>query len=100
MIGIFWNVCGAGKPLFCRNLRYMIRKNEADFVVIIEPKISGARAASVCDRINMDSNFRVEARGFSGGIWIVWDSARVMISVLASNDHCIHAVVTKNNIDV
>lgn len=38
--------------------------------------------------------FRVEAIGFSGGIWILWNSNSVGLEILAYSDQLIHAILS------
>ena len=39
---------------------------------LLETKCSGERADVVCHRLGFDSWVRVEALGYSEGIWILW----------------------------
>ncbi|KAH9781703.1 reverse transcriptase domain-containing protein [Citrus sinensis] len=41
-------------------------------VVLLEHHISGYKVDNFIKRIGFDKSYRVEAEGFSGGIWILW----------------------------
>lgn len=40
--------------------------------------------------------FALEARGYSGGIWCLWDSNRIEVEVLTCNVQAINLAVLKN----
>ncbi|KAJ8767163.1 hypothetical protein K2173_013560 [Erythroxylum novogranatense] len=64
---------GAAAPIFRRTLREYIREHRPDIVIILEPRISGVEA----DR-------RIEAQGFSGGIWVWWKHNVLTLSSFSS----------------
>lgn len=39
---------------------------------LLEPRVSGTKADEVIDKLDFQYSHRVEAIGFSGGIWIGW----------------------------
>lgn len=67
-----------------------------NFVAILEPRISGQRSEDVCRRIGLQGCVRVEASGFSGGIWCLWNPARINISVVATTTDCVHLAINHN----
>lgn len=93
MNGVFWNCRGAGKKRFPGLVRDYVRMYHLNFVAILEPRISGSQADHVVHRIGLGGSIRVEARGFSGGIWCLWNPAAINISVLAREEFCIHLKV-------
>ncbi|GMH31533.1 hypothetical protein Nepgr_033376 [Nepenthes gracilis] len=54
-------------------------------VVLVETKISGVRADIASSRIGFGASTRVEAQGFSGGIWVFWRDDRVKVNILSRN---------------
>lgn len=68
-----WNCQGAKSSLFIDTIRFFIQKYQLHVVVLLEPRISGIQADRTISRIGLPNSFRVEATGFSGGIWILWD---------------------------
>lgn len=90
MNGIVWNCRGAGGPNFPSLIRDYVRMHHLNFVALLETRISGSRAEEVCCKVGLQGCFRVEANGFSGGIWCLWNSGRLNISVPASDTYCVH----------
>lgn len=79
-----WNCQGAGNPKFHRILKEYLRDFEPDVVVLVKIRISGLRADSVIKGIKMPHSHRVEAQGFSGGIWLLWETD-VIVDVESNN---------------
>ncbi|XP_050222138.1 uncharacterized protein LOC126672232 [Mercurialis annua] len=87
-----WNVQGAGSKARKRVFRNFCLKYRLDIVGIVEPRISGRKADDFVKASGFDFSHRVEANGFSGGIWILWKSV-VKVEVLINNKHFIHVRV-------
>lgn len=56
-------------------LKEYLREFNPDIIVLVETIISGPKAVNVIRRIGFSNSHRVEARGFSGGIWVLWKSS-------------------------
>ena len=50
----------------------MVQNYKPLLVVLLEPHISGYKADNFIKRSGFDKSYRVEAEGFSGGIWVLW----------------------------
>jgi hypothetical protein len=88
-----WNCRGAGSNRFC-SIVYDFRKAYGiEIMAFIEPRISGRAAGKVIDKLNFDSNFKVEAEGKSGGIWLLWNKGGVDLRVLNSSKNLVHVLV-------
>ncbi|XP_031105341.1 uncharacterized protein LOC116010192 [Ipomoea triloba] len=74
MISIIWNCQGAGGKGFHRVLKNLIQTHRPDILGLVEPKVSGSQANVVCSKLGYSDWIRVEAVGFSGGIWVFWNS--------------------------
>ncbi|WCJ37367.1 DNAse I-like superfamily protein [Euphorbia peplus] len=61
-------------------------------LVLVETKCSGILADNVIKKIGFDFSHRVEAIGFAGGIWVLWNNP-IKISVLASSWQFVHLQV-------
>ena len=68
---MFWNVKGATLLVFYRFFGSLIKNYKPVMVVLLEPGISGYKADDFIKRISFDKSPRVEATGFSEGIWIL-----------------------------
>ncbi|XP_021758496.1 uncharacterized protein LOC110723447 [Chenopodium quinoa] len=75
-----WNVQGAGNKL--ASIRELIRINDQTILALVETHLSGEQAQKICDRIGFSGQTRVEAQGFSGGIWLFWRNELVTVNVL------------------
>ncbi|KAL8153415.1 hypothetical protein V2J09_011175 [Rumex salicifolius] len=95
MNSLFWNCNGAGKTGFGKKINYLIRRNHINTLVLFEPKISGTLAENVCKGFSLKNSFRIEARGFSGGIWLLWDDDFDLFEVISVNDNFIRINVSK-----
>ncbi|KAL4364157.1 hypothetical protein GQ457_04G008120 [Hibiscus cannabinus] len=63
---------GALDPVVARSFKLLCRSKMPDIVAIFEPRISGRAADGFIRKSGFEFSFRVEARGFSGGIWVLW----------------------------
>lgn len=62
-------------------------------MVITETKVSGLKAKEITDRLHFDGAIHANNFGFTGGLWVLWDSARVEVFELASTEQEIHVIV-------
>ncbi|KAL4318363.1 hypothetical protein GQ457_18G022390 [Hibiscus cannabinus] len=82
---------GALDPGFNRSFKLLVRRQKPDIVVIMEPRISGREADRFIHRSGFEFSYRVEANGFSGGIWVLWRGT-INVQVLAVSNQYIHAL--------
>ncbi|KAI9070534.1 hypothetical protein K1719_047503 [Acacia pycnantha] len=71
----------------------MKRRYNPELVVILEPRISGTQATKVIKSWGFSFSRRVEAEGFSGGIWILWEVEGLMVDIIRRDDQFIHCKV-------
>ncbi|XP_019166674.1 PREDICTED: uncharacterized protein LOC109162425 [Ipomoea nil] len=64
---------GAGGRNFQRILKTLLKNHKPDLIGLVEPKVSGDHANDICSKLGFDDWVRVEAIGFSGGIWVLWN---------------------------
>ncbi|KAL4301928.1 hypothetical protein GQ457_10G020040 [Hibiscus cannabinus] len=86
---ILWNAQGALGPIFNRYFKFFTRLHHPDVFVIFEPRISGNKADSFIRRSGFDASYRVEATGFSGGIWVLWQKS-ILIDFVAVSNQFVH----------
>jgi len=55
-------------------------------VAMVETRILGVKAQVVGDRIGFRNCFWVEAQGFQGGIWVLWNSDEIGAAVRNSHE--------------
>lgn len=77
-----WNWQGAGNPKFYRFLKEYLRDFDPDVMVLVETRVSGIIAENAIKKIGFWKSHRVEARRFSGGIWVMCkDSVQVAVEL-------------------
>lgn len=81
-----WNCRGAGSRTFPLMVKEIVKKNEIGVFCIIEPRISGLRADRMVRRLGFTNWIRLEASGFSGGIWVLWNAGDFDIELVTSNE--------------
>ncbi|XP_074290990.1 uncharacterized protein LOC141617724 [Silene latifolia] len=91
-----WNVQGAGSPAFLIMLKELIRVNNPQVLALVETHISGDVAQRICDRINFGGKTRVEAEGFSGGIWLFWRPEEVTVTPIIHHSQHITVEISRN----
>ncbi|KAL4363646.1 hypothetical protein GQ457_04G012640 [Hibiscus cannabinus] len=72
-------------------MQFLLRNKRPDIVAIFEPRISGLAAYRFIRKSSFDSSYRVEAQGFSGGIWLIWRKT-VRVDVLAVSSQFVHTI--------
>ena len=70
---------------------------KVDVLMLVEPRISGEVADKVIRKLCFDDHTKVDANGFSGGIWILWKSSIGKIQVLETNGQFISVSVTNGD---
>ncbi|WCJ44055.1 RNA binding RNA-directed DNA polymerase [Euphorbia peplus] len=91
-----WNSQGSVNGRFARTVSLFLKNHKPAIVILVETKCSGLTADKVMSKIGLDASIRVEAKGFSGGIWVLWNIP-FKISVLSSYWQFIHLQVTLPN---
>ncbi|WCJ29423.1 LINE-1 retrotransposable element ORF2 protein [Euphorbia peplus] len=91
---IIWNCFGAGGAEFQRALRHLVRVHNPLILILIETRVPGSRAMALGQSLNFSNVDVVEAEGFSGGIWMFWNSSAIKIDILLHNKQYLHAQVT------
>ena len=94
---IVWNCRGALKPSFQKHVGKLVRTQNPTILVIMETHVGGGRAKAIIDRLPFDGSVHTETIGFTGGLWMLWDSDRVDVTPLADTEQEIHATVKVRN---
>lgn len=93
--GFFWNCQGCRHVRF-RNFLSEYRKGcTPNLAALFGTKISGSTTDKVIARLGFKNSFRVEAVGFAGGIWLLWNDD-VLIKPLEVHNQFIHIRVWIN----
>ena len=70
MQALVWNCNGAAWKNFLHNVKETINIRKPDILSLVETRISKVQADKVCNKLGFEFWIRVEAFGFSGGIWL------------------------------
>ncbi|KAJ8772685.1 hypothetical protein K2173_027862 [Erythroxylum novogranatense] len=94
---LYWNCRGAASMEFRAVLKDFVSVHQADAVVLAEPKISGMRATRVTQQLGFNNVFRLDAQGFSGGLWLLWKDTLDKVTVVASGCGYIHLRISRRD---
>ena len=91
----FWNCRGALNPHFHSVLLDLLNRHSPAIVVVTEIRVGGERAKDITDRLPFDGAIHADTIGYSGGLWVLWNStvAEVMLTQLAKTEQEIHVTV-------
>ncbi|XP_061345139.1 uncharacterized protein LOC133290994 [Gastrolobium bilobum] len=76
-----------------------VEKNNICLDALMEARTNGSTCCKLMRKINFDKSIVEEATGFSGGIWIMWDSRRAKVEVISQATQYIHMRVEIENIN-
>lgn len=68
----------------------MLNLYKSNSVALLEPHIHGEIADDVWKSLKKKNWIRIEAMGFSGGIWILWDNEDVILKVRHINKQFVY----------
>ncbi|XP_073015397.1 uncharacterized protein [Primulina eburnea] len=91
-----WNCQGAASVEWNRALKDMIKRLNPRILGLLEPRVSGAHADDICKKMGYKNWLRVEAVGFSGGIWIFWQE-EIMLEAIYTHPQFVLARVETSN---
>lgn len=94
---IAWNIRGAAGMDFRRAFRELIAKYNPDAVILLETRTSGQHATTIISSLGFENYIKIDAMGFSGGIWLLWNPHNITIEPLASSFLELHCKVTVKN---
>ncbi|XP_021738161.1 uncharacterized protein LOC110704651 [Chenopodium quinoa] len=77
----------------------LVRINDPMVLALVETHLSGEQADNICARIGFSGQRRVEAQGFSGGIWLFWRREQVSVTLFDENTQHMTVINKKNGDD-
>ncbi|KAL2945366.1 Cyanidin 3-O-glucoside 5-O-glucosyltransferase [Bienertia sinuspersici] len=96
---LVWNVQGAGSNAFLSALKELIRVNKPSVVALVETHMGGERAQYIATKIGFDGHLRVDATGFSGGIWLYWKMDAVTVSLVEQSNQYLTIDISRQGED-
>lgn len=91
---LVWNVRGAVGKEFSLTLKAMKKNIKPKIVVLLETRCSGSVAQKAIKKWGFRHQILEEARGMSGGIWILWDEESFKIDVINQQEQFIHCLIS------
>ena len=86
---LFWNCQGVASQFLRRTFKMFVQNYKPKIVALCEPRISGIKADDFIRFSSYEHSHRVEAAGFSGGIWLLW-RAGLDVTILINHKQYIH----------
>lgn len=90
---IVWNSRRVLKPNFQQHVRELARNYNPAIMVIMGTHLGGDRAREITDRLPFDCAIHTETIGFTGGLWLLWNSDMAEVEQLANTEQEIHVEV-------
>ncbi|XP_061352790.1 uncharacterized protein LOC133297639 [Gastrolobium bilobum] len=84
---------GAAKKQFKSTFSRFCRKYNVGVAVILEPRVSGSKASRIIRSLGFSNHLTVDAHGFSGGIWVVWNIKDVVVTLISQHEQFVHCWV-------
>lgn len=72
----------------------MVKFYELDMVALLETRISSSLAGRIMNNSKLSKIMVVEANGFAGEIWLMWEPQTVSIEGIAQYDQILNMLVT------
>ncbi|XP_062006021.1 uncharacterized protein LOC133723219 [Rosa rugosa] len=91
---LFWNARGAGSENFRSAIADLVKIHSVDVLAICEPRVQFSKACASLRLLGFSDSRVVEADGFSGGLWLLWNSSRIKIDFIDENFQSIFVKVT------
>ncbi|GKU94254.1 hypothetical protein SLEP1_g7776 [Rubroshorea leprosula] len=88
-----WNCRGAANDDFKRNAKEIIREHNPGIFIIMETKLAGDKAVEVARSLGLPKWELVDADGYAGGIWFLWNDSCFSVDILSKGPQVIHALV-------
>nr|XP_023874857.1 uncharacterized protein LOC111987377 [Quercus suber] len=90
---IVWNSRGVLKPNFQKHVEELTRIHDPAVFMVMETRLGGERAKGITDRFPFDGAIHTETIGYSGGLWVLWNSNKVEDTQMANTEQEIHVSI-------
>lgn len=93
-----WNCRGAGSHPFYIHLMEMLRSHNPDVLALLETRVSSRHARRIVDNSHFTDFLAMEACGFAGGIWLLWDKHLVEVEVeeISMHDQMLNVLIKED----
>lgn len=94
---VAWNCGNAGSAVAVRHLLFLIHCKKLDILILVEIRVHSNFITIFLAKTEFNQFFAAEASGFSGGIWILWNSHKLQIELASIDGQVINAVIWEPN---
>ncbi|KAJ4847785.1 hypothetical protein Tsubulata_003331 [Turnera subulata] len=94
---IVWNCQSAGSEKSRRAIADIVRTHRPSIIVLVETWVESAKVAPFLERHGYNGGSFVDPVGFSGGIWVFWQTHELRIRVLCQSRQYVHMCVQPTN---
>lgn len=91
-----WNCRGTGSPDTLRAIVRMIRDHKPDILFLMETRVSSTRVRYLLKNSSFTNLAAIEARGFSGGLWVFWNETTTPLRVLSYTAQAMNVGILKD----
>lgn len=92
---IVWNCQGTRKKMFLAMVKNLVNLHHPCFFIMVESRINGRKVRKVIKKLEFSKSHRMEAVGFSGGIWIMWKKELLTVDILVNRKQFIHLKISR-----
>lgn len=91
---LIWNCRGAGSKKTIRHLCDVVKSHKILLVALLETRVSSSQSQAIFAKTALTQITAVEANGYAGGIWLLWDHTEVVVDALAHHEQILTSIVT------
>ncbi|XP_074318276.1 uncharacterized protein LOC141655076 [Silene latifolia] len=93
---LVWNVQGTGSKRKISAIKEVTRLFRPTVIALVETHMNNDHAVKLGDIIGYRGQSRVNAQGFSGGIWLYWNTDIVSVSTVTEHHQYITIEIARN----
>lgn len=91
---VIWNCRGAASKTFPGRVRDLIRGKNIHALIVLETRVSGDKAERMVRKLGFSNWIRLEATGYAGGIWLLWNEDDISLKYNYSSTQFVHVNVS------
>ncbi|XP_021835969.1 uncharacterized protein [Spinacia oleracea] len=91
-----WNTQGAGSGEFLSALKELLRCHKPMVFSLVETHMGGDQEMKIATATSYSGHTRVDAQGYSGGIWVYWKPELVNVDPIHQHQQYISMEITRN----
>jgi len=93
---VCWNVQGAKKPQLRLEVGFITRTIRPDILILIETMVNEQNVDLIFKTLGFSHYERIPTNNHCGGIWCLWNSINVNVTIIAKETRAIHCHVIDN----